>query len=82
MSFRAPRAVILASFAVSCVDGLVTGAPRLRVARKAMPANVPVCSFATTVAPFVGAGLANGMFFSGLPEVLEKRKEGNLGDFK
>ena len=36
---------------------------------------------ATTVAPALGAGLANSMFFSGLPEVMEKRRTGSLGDF-
>ena len=38
-------------------------------------------SLTTTVAPMLGAGLANTMFFSGLPEVMEKRREGGLGDF-
>ena len=41
----------------------------------------PRGSLATTVAPALGAGLANSMFFSGLPEVIEKRKEGKLGEF-
>lgn len=82
MPSRTPTTVVLTSLAVTCVDGLIAGAPGLRAARKATPALAPSCSFATTVAPFVGAGLANGMFFSGLPEVLQKRKEGKLGDFK
>jgi len=34
-----------------------------------------------TVAPAIGAALANGMFFSGLPEVLNKRRAGALGEF-
>lgn len=42
---------------------------------------VPHASLATTVAPALGAGLANAMFFSGLPEVLEKKRAGSLGDF-
>ena len=37
--------------------------------------------FATQVAPVLGATIANAMFASGFPEVLQKRKEGALGDF-
>lgn len=34
-----------------------------------------------TVVPTIATGLANGMFFSGLPEVLNKARIGSLGDF-
>ena len=60
-------------------------APRPVVGRR--PAAEPVASLATTVAPALGAGLANSMFFSGLPEVLEKKRacreeaECSLGEF-
>jgi len=46
-----------------------------------IPAGLKAVSLTTMVAPVLGAGLANTMFFSGLPEVLEKRREGDLGDF-
>ena len=54
-------------------------APSIR--RTVPAARPPQASLATTVAPAVGACLANGMFFSGLPEVLEKRRQGDLGEF-
>eukprot|EP00615_Pteridomonas_danica_P002634 CAMPEP_0114329364 /NCGR_PEP_ID=MMETSP0101-20121206/1033_1 /TAXON_ID=38822 ORGANISM="Pteridomonas danica, Strain PT" /NCGR_SAMPLE_ID=MMETSP0101 /ASSEMBLY_ACC=CAM_ASM_000211 /LENGTH=278 /DNA_ID=CAMNT_0001459013 /DNA_START=8 /DNA_END=844 /DNA_ORIENTATION=+ len=38
-------------------------------------------SFATTVAPAIGATIANAMFASGFGAVAAKRKEGKLGDF-
>jgi len=38
-------------------------------------------SFATSVAPVLGATMANVMFASGFPEVLAKRREGKLGDY-
>lgn len=50
--------------------------------RHAAPrASFATTTLATTFAPALGAGLANSMFFSGLPEVIEKRREGALGDF-
>jgi len=33
------------------------------------------------IVPTIATGLANGMFFSGLPEVINKRTQGSLGDF-
>ena len=33
------------------------------------------------IVPTVATGLANGMFFSGLPEVINLKKVGSLGDF-
>lgn len=36
--------------------------------------------FATTVAPALGATIANAMFLSGLPAVNKARKDGDLGD--
>jgi len=56
---------------------------RPRVARNMQPKAglVQAAVLTTKVAPALGAGLANTMFFSGLPEVLEKRKLGELGDF-
>lgn len=41
----------------------------------------PVSLATATMVPLAGATIANTMFFSGLPEVLEKRKLGSLGDF-
>jgi solute carrier family 50 protein (sugar transporter) len=38
-------------------------------------------SFATTVAPAIGATIANAMFASGFSAVAAKRQEGKLGDF-
>jgi solute carrier family 50 protein (sugar transporter) len=37
--------------------------------------------FATNVAPAIGATIANAMFASGFSAVMEKRREGKLGDF-
>ena len=44
-------------------------------------ARPPTASLTTTLVPAAGACLANVMFFSGAPEVMKKRAEGELGDF-
>lgn len=58
-------------------------APRASLATIVAPlgATLARASLTKTVAPALGAGLANSMFFSGLPEVLEKKREGSLGEF-
>ena len=55
----------------------------LRPLRTSAPAHASLATtaLATKVAPAVGAVIANTMFFSSLPEVQEKRRQGSLGEF-